>query len=430
MINTVIALIIFIGTFYLIFSEKMDRAIGASIGAVLMVVFGMYFKFYTQEEAFKAIDFNTLGLLIGMMIVISVLKGSGFFEYLAIRSAKLAKGDPWKLVVIMGTTTTLISMFLDNVTTVIIMAPITVLIANILGISPIPMLMAEALLSNIGGTGTLVGDPPNILIGSAAKFSFNDFLTHTLPPVILVWLVSLLILRVVFRKEFKKKSDRLSTVMEMDENKTLKDKKTLEKCLIVLGVILVLFLLHEIMHLKVSFVVLIGAILVFILVKLDINEVFKDIEWSVLIFFIGLFVVVGGLESVGIFFFIGEKIKSFAEYNMFYCLIAIFWCSAIISGIVGAVPFVLAMIPIIKHISLSGVSTSPLWWGLALGCGLGGNSTPIGTAANIIVIAISEKTSHPITFRMWIKSGLLVMIATCLATTGFLLLFYNLYTTP
>jgi Na+/H+ antiporter NhaD/arsenite permease-like protein len=291
------------------------------------------------------------------------------------------------------------------------------------------MLMAEALLSNIGGMGTLIGDPPNILIGSAADFSFNDFLVHTLPPAILSWIVSLLVLRLIYRRELRKRSERLEVVINMKEDNALKDRKSLNKCLLSLGIILILFLLQEIFRLKVSFIALLGAVITFALVRPDPEKVFQNMEWSVLAFFISLFVVIGGLESAGVFSFIGKNIESYAKVNMFICTIFTFWFSAFLSSLVGAVPYVLALIPILKYISLQGINVDPLWWSLALGCGLGGNGTPIGTAANIITITISESTSHPITFKGWIKTGYFVMLVTCLITTIFLTLFYSLYTT-
>ena len=277
MIAYLISGFIVAGTIAAILADKVHRTIVALFGACVMVAVGMGMGFYSQEAALASIDFNTLGLLLGMMILVSMLSRTGFFEYLAILTAKKSKGNPWYLLLILGTITTVLSMFLDNVTTIVIIAPVTVLIAEILGINPVPLLMAEALLSDTGGVATLVGDPPNIMIGSAAGFSFIDFLVHLAPIVFVVWLVVLMLLRFLFRKELAQVPDNIEALMKLDENAALHDKRALTRILIILGGTILLFFLHNWLHLKPAFVALMGAAAAFLWVQPEVEEVLKDV---------------------------------------------------------------------------------------------------------------------------------------------------------
>lgn len=409
--------IIFVLTFIAIFSEKIHRTIAGVIGAVLMVIAGLTFNFYSEQEAIHSIDFNTIGLLFGMMVLVILLKKTGFFQYIAIITAQKSKGDPWKLLVILGTVTTIISCFLDNVTTIILIAPITVLIAEILGILPLPILLAEALLSNTGGVATLVGDPPNILIGSAAKFSFNDFLIHLAPIVFVAWLVTLYMIKFIFRKQMAKKPKNIEELTRLNASESITDKKSLIKVSIALGVVIVFFFIHHALHISPSFVTAIGLALSFLLIRPNIEETLKEVEWPVLLFFVALFVMVGGVESSGLLNLLANKIMIFASKNLLLSCIILIWMSAILSAIVDNIPFTIAMIPVIHHLEASGITVTPLWWALALGVGFGGNGTPIGSTAGIITVSISEKTRSPITFKIWLKCGLPIMIGTCLTAT-------------
>jgi len=425
--NQIIAGAIFALTFFFILSEKLDRTIAAMGGAVLMVIFGVKFGFYGQEEALKSIDANTIFLLIGMMILVANLSRTGFLTYVAIKASKISKGDPWRLLVMLGMATTVISMFLDNVTTIVLIAPITILITETLGISAMPFLLTEALLSNIGGVGTLVGDPPNIIIGSAAGFSFNDFLTHLLLPVMVALGVGLVVLRVVFSKELSKKPRNIEQVMAMDEHEAIRNSKGLKRCLLTLAIVIILFFLHTMFHLEPSFIAIIGASLALILVQPDPEEILKDVEWPVLFMFAGLFVLVGGLEHAGILEFFGKKIALVAEKNIVTASLMLLWIAAVICPFIGNIPFTITMVPIIKYIAGMGINANPLWWALALGVGFGCNGTFIGSPAGLITVSISEKTKNPITFRKWLKSGTLVMLSSCLVATLFLLLFPGLF---
>ncbi|MCK5415899.1 ArsB/NhaD family transporter [Candidatus Parcubacteria bacterium] len=414
-----ISIFIFVVTFILIFTEKIHRTVIASVGAVVMVSFGMLYNFYNSEQALAAIDFNTIGLLLGMMIIVAILEKTGFFQYLAIVAAKKTKGDPWKLVVVLGLVTTLVSLILDNVTTVVLIAPVTIIIVRLLKISPIPILIAEALLSNTGGVATLVGDPPNIMIGSAANFSFNDFLTHTAPIVFIAWIVTLLVLKFVFRKEMTQKPENIHELEKMDERKALKDVKTLKKVGIVLALVVVLFFVHSQIHMPPSMVALIGASLALILVAptKDPQKILEKVEWSVLGFFAALFVIVGGLEHAGVLEQLAYAISNLARGDIVIAALAILWISAIMSAIIDNIPFTVAMIPVIGYLETQGIPVNLLWWALALGVGFGGNGTPIGSTANIVVVAKSEQTDTPITFRSWLKSGSITMVSTLIVAS-------------
>ncbi len=425
----IISSVIFAITFILIFTEKIHRTIIGLFGAVLMVGAGMIYNFYDPAKALHAIDFNTIGLLLGMMIIVAILEKTGFFQYLAIIAAKKTKGDPWKLVIVLGTITTLVSLVLDNVTTVVLIAPVTIIIARLLKISPVPILMAEALLSDTGGVATLVGDPPNIMIGSAAGFSFNDFLIHVAPIVFVAWLATLITLKFVFRKEMKQKPQNIDSLMGMNEKDAMKDINTLKKISFVLGLVVVLFFLHSSFHMPPSMVALIGAALALILVspKNDPQPILEKVEWSVLLFFSALFVIVGGLEHAGVLGALASQISTLAGGSPIVAALSILWISAFMSAIVDNIPFTVAMIPVITYLETQGISTNILWWSLALGVGFGGNATPIGSTANIVVVAKSEQTDTPITFRSWLKSGTAASLTTLVVASIAIIVFSGFF---
>lgn len=427
MSNQLIAGAIFAVTFILILSEKIHRTIIAMFGACVMVILGTKYGFYSQEEALKVIDASTIFLLMGMMIIVANLTRTGLFNYLAVKVAKISKGSPWILLVLLGTITTVLSMVMNNVTTITLIAPITILVAQTIGISATPILIAEAILSNVGGVGTLIGDPPNIIIGSAAHFTFNDFLFHTLPPVVVASLATLLTFKFIFRKELSAKSKNIEQIMKMDEYAAIRDAKGLKRCLFTLGLVIFLFFTHNIFPLDPSFVAMLGASLVFLLIRPDPEEILHDVEWSMLLFFAALFVLVGGVEHSGVLGIVGEAVVGLARGNMLLASVILLWVAAIASAIIDNIPLTVTMVPIIKHIAAAGINPNPLWWSLALGVGFGGNGTPIGASANVLVVSMSEKTKDHITFREWIKSGSIAMLVTCIVATLFLVLFPGLF---
>ncbi len=412
---------------YLIFSEKLNRTIVAMAGSAAMVGLGIAMGFYSEEQALAAIDFHTIGLLLGMMILVSLLEPTGFFEYLAILAGRWSQGKPLRLLVLLGTLTTVLSMFLDNVTTVVLIAPVTILISEIMGINATPLLIAEALLSNTGGAATLVGDPPNVLIASASNLTFNDFLVHSLPIVLVAWVVALGLLIILFKEDLAKTPTNVDALLHLNPSEAINDKIAIRKIVIVLGVVLVLFFLEEILHASPSFVAMGGASIALVWVSSNISETLKRVEWSVLIFFGALFVMVGGLERSGVLDTFVDLLLRGKNISPVLFGVILIWVIAALSAIVDNVPITIALIPVIQELSLEGINVTPLWWALVFGAGFGGNATIIGSTANIIVATLSEKTHTPITSQLWNKRGLPVMLATCTVASILYMLVYPIF---
>lgn len=412
----------------LILSEKINRTIIAMAGAVLMLALGKVLGFYTESQAIAATDFNTLGLLLGMMILVALLEPTGFFEYLAVLAGRLSKGRPVYLLILLGTITTVVSMFLDNVTTVVLIAPVTVLICEILGISAGPYLIAEALLSNTGGVATLVGDPPNVLIGSAAGLDFVDFLVYSLPVVLVAWLAALVLLRFLFRHDLSIPPKNMAAVMRLDPREALHDPKNAIRVLIVLGLAIVWFFAAHIMHLSPSFIAISAAAIALLWVRPDIKETLARIEWSVLLFFLALFVMVGGLDAAGVLESLVRVIEGANGISPVMLGVFIIWVAAGLSAVVDNIPLTIAAIPVIQGLGASGIEIAPLWWALAFGAGFGGNGTIIGSTANIIVSTLAEKTHTPITSKLWNRRGLPVMLLTCGVASILYIIVYPFYT--
>lgn len=407
---------ILVVAYILIFSERLHRSIAALAGAVAMIIAGEAAGFYSQQEAISAVDGNTMLLLLGMMLLVALLRPTGAFEYLAIRLAKLSAHSPRRLLIYLCLAVSVLSMFLDNVTTVIIFAPLTILITRMLHLNPAPYLMAEAMLSNIGGAATLVGDPPNIMIGSAAGLGFNSFLTHLLPVIVPVWVVTVGLMLFLFRKDLhpRKESDS-SAMLDLDEKKAIRDPVALRKVMSVMAFVLVLFFIHHQLHLFPSLVAFIGVATALILLRPDMDELLQHAEWSILLFFAALFVIVGGVEASGLLGLIGEQFARIAgdPSLLLFAALVLMWVSAIVSAVVDNIPFTVTMIPIVAGLQSKGVPVEPLWWALAIGVGLGGNGSHIGATANMICVAEAERSGIPeahISPMRWLKTGLPVMI--------------------
>lgn len=413
MMASILAGAVFLVTLYLIFSEKLNRTIASLMGAVVMVSLGLILGFYSEDQAVATIDFNTIGLLLGMMILVSILEPTGFFQYLAIVMGKRSGGNPVRLLIMLGTITTVVSMFLDNVTTVVLIAPVTVLICEILGLRSQPYLMAEAILSNTGGVATLIGDPPNILIGSAAGLTFVDFLTHSLPIVVFVWLTALLMLRILFRKELAEIPSNLDALDDLNPGSALKDRRTTITMVVVIGVAILFFFLEELLHVRPALVGLGAAAVALVLVRPPIQETLKRIQWDVLVFFAALFVLIGGLEVSGVMAAATGLILHLKDLPPVLLGLILLWVIALFSMIVDNVPITIALIPVVQGLGEAGVPTAALWWALVFGAGFGGNGTILGSTANIVVASVSEKTRTPITPAVWNKRGLPIMLATC-----------------
>ena len=420
---------ILVAAYVLIFTEVIHRTLAAIIGAVTMVAIGMIGGFYSQAGAVAAVDANTMFLLLGMMTLVVLLKPTGGFEYLAIRLAKAAKGSPVRLLVYLSTVVTIISLFLDNVTTVLVFAPLTVVIARLLGISPVPYLMAVALLSNTGGVATLVGDPPNVMIGSAAGIDFTTFLFHMGPIILVAWVATLFLLLTMFRKELGQKIDE---VLDLDETRVLKDLRGLYAICFAIAVVIFLFFIHHRFHLFPGYVAWIGVAVALALVRPDPEKFLREIDWSVLAFFTGLFIIVGGVEGSGLLDLLGQQLVRFAQdpEKLLVAALVVMWVSAILSAAVDNIPFTVTMIPIISHLQTQGVDVMPLWWALALGVGLGGNGSHIGSTANVICVAEAERTHNPeyrITPLFWLKKGTPVMLVTLTISSVLLTVFFDYY---
>jgi Na+/H+ antiporter NhaD/arsenite permease-like protein len=424
-VPAILSTIIFFGSLILIFSEKLHRSITAIAGAALMVGVGRILGFYSEQAALDAVDFNTLGLLLGMMILVAMLEPTGFFQYLAVLAARASKGKPGRLFILLGVITTILSMFLDNVTTVVLIAPVTILICEIMGISALPFLVSEALLSNTGGVATLVGDPPNVLIGSAAGLSFNDFLIYSMPIVLVAWAGALFLLRYLFRKELSKRPRGVKAIMQLNPAETLNEPRIARRILIVLGGAVMFFFLHNTLGISPSLVALSAAAVALVWVKPDIQEILKRIEWSVLIFFGALFVMVGGLEHAGVMESIVGALERASAVPPILFGVGLIWIVAVLSAVVDNVPITIALIPVIQGLGKSGMDITPLWWALAFGAGFGGSGTIIGSTANIIVTTLSEKTRTPITSKIWNKRGLPVMLVTCTIASILYMIIYN-----
>lgn len=429
MLPTILTSLIFVIVLILIFTEKVNRTIVAMVGATIMVFVGITLGFYNQEQAVEVVDFNTLGLLIGMMILVGLLEPTGFFQYLAILAAKISKGKPLHLLILLGAVTSIVSMVLDNVTTVVLIAPVTILICEILGYNTRPFLISEAILSNIGGIATLVGDPPNILIASAANFTFTDFLRNSFPIVIVTWFVSIAVLNFLFRKDLHSLNslENSKIIAQLAPNEAIKEAKVVIKVLILTMVALIGFLIEDFIHLDPSIIAIGSASLALLWVNpKKVRDVFNLIEWDVLFFFTSLFILVGGLENAGVLHILVSVIPTDGNLHPVLLGVSLLWIVAVLSAIVDNIPITIALIPVIQELSLLGVDVSHLWWALAFGAGLGGNGTIIGSTANVIVTSLSEKTRHPISPMLWNKRGLPVMIISCTVASGLYVLFYFL----
>jgi len=425
----IISILIFVAVLILIFSDKVNRTIVAMVGATLMVISGIYFGFYNQEQAVEVVDFNTLGLLIGMMILVGLLEPTGFFQYLAVIAAKISKGKPIRLLVLLTAVTSIVSMVLDNVTTVVLIAPVTILICEILGYNTRPFLISEAILSNIGGIATLVGDPPNILIASAANFTFTDFLRNSLPIVLVTWFVSIVVLNYLFRKELQtsKNIDNAAVVAQLNPKEVIKEPRIVFKVMVMIVIALIGFILENRIHLEPSIIAVGASSLALLWVNPSkVKDVFNLVEWDVLIFFSSLFILVGGLENAGVLHYLAQAILSIGSLHPVILGLSMMWIVAILSAIVDNIPMTIAIIPVILELEMMGISVAPLWWALAFGAGLGGNGTIIGSTANVIVTSLSERTRYPISPMLWNKKGLPVMFVSLVVVSGLYVLFFFL----
>lgn len=416
--QAILAIGIFLVTYALIISEKIHRTIVAMIGGIAMIALGVV----NQETALRHIDFNTLGLLAGMMVIVAITGETGLFKYVAITAAKRAKGEPVRILLFLGAITAIFSAFLDNVTTVLLMVPVTFSITQQLRVNPEPYLLVQIITSNIGGTATLIGDPPNIMIGSAVKeLSFMAFIDNLAFISAVALAATLSILYFVFRRQLKTTEALKTKIMSLDERKELKDPVLLKKCLIVLSLTIAGFFLHQLVHLESATVALGGAFLLLFLTSKsdhDLEHALGRVEWSTIFFFVGLFAVVSGLVETGVISSLARSSIEFTGGDVKVTAILILWLSAMASAFVDNIPFVATMIPMIQDMGTMGIANlEPLWWSLALGACFGGNGSLVGASANLIVAGLAAQEGHPISFmRFWAIGFPLMILSVMIAT--------------
>ncbi len=417
----VIATLVFLITYAVIISEKVHKTAVALAGAIIMILI----KIIDQEHAFEAVDFNVIFLLAGMMMIANIMRKTGIFQWMAIRSAKLAKGDPFRILLLLSLVTAVASAFLDNVTTVVLLAPVTLFLAGRLDVNPVPFLISEILASNIGGTATLIGDPPNILIGSAAGLDFIEFIKHLSPIVLVILLVFMPLSWFLFGRDLHVSPEIRSRIMSLDEREVISDPVLLRKSLIVLGLTIVGFVLHGALGYEPATMALAGATALIIWGRQEPHEVLQEVEWTTLFFFVGLFIVVGAVVEVGLISLLAQKALDLTQGNLPFTTILLLWMSALLSGIIDNIPYTATMIPLVQELGQH-MPIGPLWWALALGACLGGNLTIIAASANVLVSDLAERGGHPITFRAFLVPGAIVTFVSIILSTVYLWLRYLL----
>jgi Na+/H+ antiporter NhaD/arsenite permease-like protein len=420
---------------YIVLSFEMaHRTAIALVGAASVIIIGITTNLFTAEKslefAVNSIDFNTIGLLLGMMIIVAMLSETGIFQYFGIKMSKKTKGNLWKLMLALCTFTAVVSMFIDNVTTILLMAPVTFSVFRTFKLSPIPFILSQALASNIGGTATLIGDPPNIMIGSAANIDFNSFIIHMGPTIAISLIASMLLLRFFFRKDLKASVSNLEQLMREDEKALLRDKSLLKKSMAVLIGVVVMFVIHGSLHIQPSVIALGGAAILFIITKAQPERILREVDWSTLIFFIGLFIIVGTVVQAGIIKLLSSAAIGITGANPWLAFTMIVWLSAIASAFVDNIPFTATMIPLIHTLNVNpnvaaafgSYQVSPLWWALSLGANFGGNGTLVGSSAGVIAAGLAEKYHSKITFNYFFRVGFPFMIMTVASGTVILVL--------
>ncbi|MBT5184512.1 MAG: ArsB/NhaD family transporter [Euryarchaeota archaeon] len=432
----------------LIISEVVHRTLAAAIGGLAAIIALNYYKIgdaLTLAETTTLIEWETIGLLLGMMVMVGIISHTGLFEWFAVQAYKQSKGNVWSLVVILCVVTAVLSAFLDNVTTMLLLTPVTIQLARVLDLNPIPILIAEVIFSNIGGTATMIGDPPNIIIGSMMSESaiaqsnypglasdgvaFNDFIIELAPGILLTIVPTFMMLKWMYADEFA--GERIRDVKELESKYGIKDMRMLKISGFILSAVILCFFLNPILHIAVSWVALVGAVLMLLATDPhELEEPLEKVEWTTLIFFAGLFVLIHSLQHLGVINWIGTQVEAAigffsAEYQFVAALVIILWVSAIASAFIDNIPYTITMIPIVLQISHTmGLELGPLIWALAFGACLGGNGTLIGASANVVTAGMSEEAGYPISFRQFFKAGFPVMLMTVSIITGYIVVVY------
>lgn len=419
--NAWLAFLIFLVTYAIIVSEKIHRTTIALVGAILVLML----RIMSQEEAVATVDFNTLGLLIGMMILVAITRQTGLFQYLAVKAAKMVQGNPVKILIVFFGLTAVASALLDNVTTVLLLTSITFAITDVLEINPIPFLVSEILAANIGGTATLIGDPPNIMIGGATGLGFNDFIINLALPVLVIGIVTCWLLYLIYRKEMFVTPEKQKKVMGLNEYEFLTDPSLLKQSLAVLLLVVIGFVLHQALHFESATIAMAGAAILLLISGRDPEKIFHEVEWNTIFFFIGLFILVGGLEITGIIHLVAQWALDVTQGNRVLMHVLILWLSAIASAFIDNIPFVATMIPLIKSMAEIGkMDVTSLWWTLSLGACLGGNGTIIGASANVVVSSIAAAHGRPISFLYYLKVAFPLMIVSIVISNIYIYVAY------
>ncbi|WP_251212356.1 SLC13 family permease [Adlercreutzia murintestinalis] len=411
---------IFLIALAVIISEKVHRAVVALTGAALVLMLGLM----PFDEALTHVDFNTLGVLFGMMLFIGVVKLSGLFEFLAVECAHLAKGDPWRIMLLFVLLTALLSAFLDNVTTVLLIGPMTLNICKMLKVNPVPFFMTEIMASNIGGTATLIGDPPNIMIGSAAGYTFVDFIAVDAPAVAIILVVMLAAFYLMYGRTMTVAPQDVSEVLTLRPADYVKDRRLMSISIGMVAVVAAGFMFHGALGWESCVIALGAAALILLISRAPIDQALAQVEWTTLVFFAGLFIIVGAMTATGVIDMLADWLVNVTGGNVFLTMLVLLFGSAIISAFLDNIPFVATMIPILLALGADGMDVTPLWWAVSLGACLGGNGTLIGASANVVLSDISRKNGHTITFAQYFKTGFPLMLMTvCIAAVYLVLRF-------
>ena len=404
---------VFLIAYALIATERIDRTVVALLGGLVLVAVGVI----DQHQAFEAVDWNVIFLLAGMMIIAGALAQTGFFRWVAIRSVQASRGDPLRLLIILAVVTAVLSALLDNVTSVVLLTPVTLSVAARLGVSAKPYLISQILASNIGGTATLIGDPPNIIIGSAAGLDFGAFLIHLAPVVAVIFVVFLATMVVLFRGHLQIPNEQREAALEATEEAAITDRPLMIRALIVLGLTIAAFLVHGLFGLEAATIALLGATVLMLVGRLDPHRALAQVEWSTLFFFVGLFVLVEGVVQVGIVGAVADSLASATAGDTGLAAMGILWFSAIASAIIDNIPYTATAIPVVERLIEAGLPSAALWWSLALGACLGGNLTIVGASANVVVANLAARAGQPIRFTEFLRYGGVVVIESLVIAT-------------
>jgi Na+/H+ antiporter NhaD/arsenite permease-like protein len=417
----VVALAIFVVTYGLIASERVDKTIAALAGGIAMVLLGVL----SQEDAFAGIDLNVIFLLAGMMVLAGIMRNTGIFGWVAVRAARMAGGEPYRVLVVLSVVTAVMSALLDNVTTVVLIGPVTLFVAAGLGMSPVPLIISEIFASNIGGTATLIGDPPNILIGSAADLDFGAFLVHLAPLTAIVLGLYLVAARWIFRSQLHADPERRHSMLALDENRMIEDPRLLRRSLVVLALTLIGFVLHGPLHYEAATVALAGAVALMAVGRQDPRVVLREVEWPTLFFFVGLFMLVAGIIEVGVIRAVADAVTTVTGGALASTSFLLLWMSGVASAVIDNIPYAATMTPLVSTLNAEhGHTGDVLWWALAIGTDFGGNATIIGASANVVLAAMADREGHRITFGAYLRYGVPVTLGMMLVSSLYVWLRY------